>query len=201
MDEYAVSANWYDFIVGRPLASVFRRMSGLLAGQGAVLDICSGTGLLAEVFAGAGIPATGVDLSPAMLAVSRKKRPHIPVALADATALPFLDASFPAATLTFALHEKPEPVRQAIFREAIRVVGPHGLVVLADYRHPHGASRLGAWGVHCVERLAGGEHFANYRNWMRTGAAEGFLDRMNARWKLRRTALSGTTGLYFVSQS
>lgn len=198
MDEYKVSARWYDFVVGRPLASVFRRMAGLAGGASPVLDICSGTGLLAEVFLDSGIKAVGVDISPAMLEVSRARRPFLPAVRADAVALPFQSGVFQAATLTFALHEKAEDTRRRILAEALRVVSPAGRLIIADYRHPRGASRIGAWAVQAVERLAGSEHYAHYRHWMRNGATEGFLERTGVRWRMRRTVLSATAGLYEV---
>lgn len=201
MDDYQITARWYDFLVGKPLSSVFRRMTGLLTGCESVLDICCGTGLLAGIFDDANIRAVGLDKSEAMLNVAHKKHPNLPFVHGNAESLPFPNNTFAACTITFALHEKPRVMRQAILSEAMRVVRPEGRVVIADYSHPQGASRIGSWAVHMVERLAGQEHYRNFADWMRYGATEGFLDESGYTWHRHRFVLSGTAALYTIAPS
>jgi SAM-dependent methyltransferase len=87
-----------------------------------VLDVGCGEGALAHHLPdGAWL---GVDRSRAMLA--RAPRPHL---LADAVALPVLQASFEAVALLYVLYHLPEPV-QAL-REAHRVLRSGGSVVVA----------------------------------------------------------------------
>lgn len=77
-DDYAVAARWYDAAYDRLQAGVgdaeFYLALAREAG-GPVLELGSGTGRVLLPIARAGIAATGLDLSPAMLDVLRAKRP------------------------------------------------------------------------------------------------------------------------------
>ena len=87
-----------------------------------VLDVGCGEGELARCMpAGAWV---GVDSSPTMLARARR-----PTVRADATALPFPDASFGSVALLYVLYHLPDP-SQAL-AEAHRVLREGGLVAVA----------------------------------------------------------------------
>jgi ubiquinone/menaquinone biosynthesis C-methylase UbiE len=65
-----------------------------------LLEIGCGSGYYAEVFRmflGAEVAYTGLDSSPAMIALARRSHPGAAFTLGDATALPFGDASFDVA--------------------------------------------------------------------------------------------------------
>ncbi|WP_018124511.1 class I SAM-dependent methyltransferase [Desulfovibrio oxyclinae] len=200
MDEYARFAGIYDWVVGRPLGSVFRKLILTLPQGGGLLDVCCGTGMFAAMARERGFSVCGLDRSAPMLAVARRKRPGLPLVRADASAMPFGGEQFHLATVTFALHEKPQFVREAILAEILRVLRPGGTILLADYCHPHGASRPAAAAAGLVERLAGAEHHRNYADWMRRGAAEGFLDDSGLNWERLAYGLSGVAGIYRVRQ-
>src|SRR6185369_11601422 len=77
----------------------------------------------------------GVDLSPSYVRLARKRLAHVAeVALAveNAEALPFADATFDIATSVYLFHELPRNTRRNVARELFRVVRPGGLVVLED---------------------------------------------------------------------
>lgn len=81
---------------------------------GQTLEVAIGTGLNLP-FYGENIQLTGIDFSPAMLAVGRyrARQPGHPADLreADALALPFPDASFDSAVCTFSLCAIPDDRR------------------------------------------------------------------------------------------
>src|SRR2546423_12027832 len=106
-------------------------LSGELAGRGCCLEIGVGTGRIALPLHRSGIPIVGVDISSKMVDRLVEKaggRPPFPLALADATALPFGDGTFGAAIAAHVFHLIP-PWRQGV-AELARVVRPGGVVVV-----------------------------------------------------------------------
>jgi SAM-dependent methyltransferase len=98
MARYDGSADWYDTeFQPSPLESptwdAVRRLLG--EGFGRLVDVGCGTGAYASALAGLGWTVTGVDVSGDM--VRRARARGVEVVLADATDLPFADASFDAA--------------------------------------------------------------------------------------------------------
>ncbi len=197
MDEYARIAHLYDGVVGPFLRPVYRSVTRALPRTGRVLDLCCGTGALTAMAAGRTGNAVGVDNSQAMLARARGVRPDTEFILADATSLPFGDRAFDGVALSFALHEKDAATGRAMLGEARRVLRPGGLLLVADYRP---ARTVLGWvtkfGVVLVERLAGREHFAHYREYMRAGGSRAFLERAGFSPDLAATFLHGCAGLY-----
>ena len=202
MDEYARFARLYDPVVGPPLRSLHRAMVREMQrrGLGSVIDLCCGTGLFLGMAASAGLDASGVDLSPGMLAVARDKYPAAHLLEGDASATPHPSRNFDAATISFGLHEKPDLTARAIFREALRLTRPGGVVLVADYRRPESGALLTGWSIRLVERLAGRDHFACFKAYMAGGGSEGFLASEGVPFELVRTAMSGWAGLFAVSR-
>lgn len=105
---------------------------------------------------------TGIDFSPAMLALARQRAAQLgrtaDLREADALALPFPDASFDTVICTFALCAVPDDRRAA--GEMSRVLRPGGLLLLADH------VAASAWPFRALQRVAElitvplqGEHF------------------------------------------
>lgn len=96
-----------------------------------LLEIGVGTGRFAVPLAEAGIPVTGLDRSPEMLAVLRTKPggSRLPVVRADAMALPFRRA-FDAVLFSHFLHLLDD--RAAFAAELARVLRPGARVLVLD---------------------------------------------------------------------
>ena len=181
-DEYGRLARIYDPLTGPFLDGIRRRVARLAreGGCSRVLDVCCGTGRQCVFLHREGVDAAGVDLSPAMLAVARSRSPSsVPFFRQDAAELGFADHSFHAAIICLALHEKSVDKREAILREAVRVVRPAGRVFLVDFAPPRGAAggsiRLG---LAAIERLVGREHYANFRSYVAAGGLPGLMNGM-----------------------
>ena len=109
---------------------VNRLLAGIGAGEQA-LDVCCGTGDIAIALADgkAGLRVTGLDFSPAMLAVAKEKgegRPDLHWVQGDAMQLPFPDGTFGAVCISFGLRNTPDYRR--VLREMKRVVRPGGIL-------------------------------------------------------------------------
>jgi demethylmenaquinone methyltransferase/2-methoxy-6-polyprenyl-1,4-benzoquinol methylase len=99
-----------------------------------VLDLAAGTGTSTEPFTAAGARAVACDFSLGMLAVGARRRPGLPFAAGDATALPFADGAFDAVTISFGLRNVAAP--RAALGELLRVTRPGGRLVVCEFSHP-----------------------------------------------------------------
>jgi len=107
---------------------------------GRVLDVATGTGLVAELLAKAGHPVTGLDQSPEMLAVARERFDgSVQLVEASAESLPFADGSFDHLTFTYLLRYVDD--QGAVLAELARVVRPGGTVAMLEFAVPRGLWR------------------------------------------------------------
>jgi ubiquinone/menaquinone biosynthesis C-methylase UbiE len=130
------------YIPGRP----HHRLVQSVADSGPlrkVLELCAGTGyasrLLAQMCPDAEV--VGVDLSPEMVAVGRRKLraaglPNVALRVGDIADLPFPDGEFDAVMAVFGLHEVPAAVRRAAVAESARVLRHGGLFATVDLDRP-----------------------------------------------------------------
>lgn len=127
-----------------------------------ILDVATGTGGQARAFAAQAQEVVGVDLSEAMFRVARRtnRAPNVHFRQADASRLPFADASFDAACISFALHEMPAGVRDRVLAEMVRVTKPGAPILVVDYRLP--SNPLVRWLVFHLERAYEGEHYGHF---------------------------------------
>lgn len=122
--------------------------------EGDVLEIGSGSGAMAAEILAAhpGVSLTATDVDPAMVArAARRLGPFGArgrAQVADATALPFADASFGAALSFLMLHHIPR--RDDAVRELVRVLRPGGRLVLFDILDTRFQR-----GLHAITRSAG----------------------------------------------
>jgi demethylmenaquinone methyltransferase/2-methoxy-6-polyprenyl-1,4-benzoquinol methylase len=104
-----------------------------------VLDACCGTGDLALAGREAGGRVVGVDFSEEMLARARRKAADIDWVHADATSLPFEDASFEAVTVGFGIRNLAD--LEAGLCELARVLVPGGRLGCLEITRPRGVLR------------------------------------------------------------
>ncbi|MGW0864529.1 class I SAM-dependent methyltransferase [Streptomyces sp. NPDC002611] len=127
---YDEHADWYNALMSPAGSDYIRRVHATLAellgrGDGSTcLDVCCGTGAHAPTVADLGWSPVGVDLSRNQL---RHASHRLPVAVADATALPLADGSVPAAVCVLASTDVPDYA--AVLREIGRVLAPGGRFV------------------------------------------------------------------------
>lgn len=124
-----------------------------------VLDLAAGTATSSAAIAKHGAHVVAADFSEGMLAEGRKRHadnPLIEFVWADATALPFDDNSFDAATISYGLRNVSDPKKA--LAEMLRVVKPGGRVVIAEFSTPPSQlvrAPYNFYGRHLLPRIAG----------------------------------------------
>jgi ubiquinone/menaquinone biosynthesis C-methylase UbiE len=145
-----------------------------------VLEVGCGTGTNLGLFAEAGCEVAGVDLSPAMIGLAKKKLgDDADLREGDASAMGFDDQSFDLVVAFLTLHEMPAVVRDPVVGEMARVVAKDGRVIFIDF-HTGPYSFPKGWLYRSVivpiEIAAGLEHFRNHRDFLRRGGLPGLIE-------------------------
>jgi len=129
--------------------------------RGRVLEVAIGTGLNLPRYP-ADVTITGIELSPAMLAVARQRAAglgrEVDLREGDAEHLPFDDASFDTVVCTLSLCTIPSP--DAAIAQMRRVLGPGGRLLLLDHIGSTWPPVYAAqWLAERITIRAAGEHF------------------------------------------
>ena len=107
---------------------------------GHVLDVATGTGLVAAELLRRGFRVTGLDQSPEMLAFARRRfGGRVELVEGSAESLPFPDDAFDHLTVTYLLRYVDDP--RATLAELARVVRGGGVVASLEFGVPLGLAR------------------------------------------------------------
>jgi len=197
----ALSPRVYDTLL-EPLVRGFREAGLRLADpqQGLrVLDVGCGTGTHLEMYRRAGCEVAGVDTNPDMLSrAATRLGPSADLREADATALPHEDDSFGLATAMLVLHEMPPPDRIAVLREVSRVASR--VLVIDHHPSPDGSlrGRVLRGAATAIECIAGGDHYRNYRQFVRSGGLPAVVAAAGRGIVSSTREASGTMGIYLL---
>ncbi len=139
-------APWYDFLnhflsLGIDVSWRRRTAKQLLeatAVEGPILDVCTGTADLALALRkrSGNRKVVGVDFSPEMVEIGKKKTKNtdIELSVGDALNLPFGDETFAAACVAFGLRNVGDTERG--LAEMVRVCKPGGAVAVLEFSMP-----------------------------------------------------------------
>ena len=118
-----------------------------------ILDVATGTGMVAFGLAARGAKVVGLDQSEHMLAGARAKLAAAPefagrveFVQGQAERLPFADGEFDALTFTYLLRYVDDPA--ATLRELARVVRPGGRIGMVEFGVPSQPVLRALWRVH-----------------------------------------------------
>ena len=115
-------------------------VSRLQPDGGHVLDVATGTGLVAAELRRRGFRVTGLDQSPEMLAFARRRLgDRVELVHGSAESLPFPDGVFDHLTVTYLLRYVDDP--GATLAELARVVRSGGVVASLEFGVPRGLAR------------------------------------------------------------
>ena len=155
----------YDFEIDKfnrlAYLEMYRLISEVLTKDMKVLEIATGTGLIAVNVANSVESITATDFSPKMIETAKKKGApdNVHFSVDDATALSFPDHIFDAVIISNALHIMPDPV--AVLKNIRRVLKPNGLLIAPTFSHGH--LRDSTWKLNAVILKMIG--FQTYSKW------------------------------------
>ena len=106
-------------------------------GQGTrLLDVATGTGVVASAAAARRAQAVGVDIAPRMLEIAAGLNPHLEFREASAESLPYADGAFGAVVSNFGVGHFADPQRAVA--ECARVLAPGGRLAFSWWDVPTG---------------------------------------------------------------
>lgn len=155
----------YDFEInkfsGKAYSEMYRMMANSLSLDMDVLEVATGTGLIAVNIAACVHRVEATDFSPKMIEAAKKKKApgNVRFTVADATELSYEDSTFDAVIISNALHIMPDPV--SVLQNISRVLKPKGLLIAPTYSH--GYMSNSTWNLNAkILKLIG---FETYSKW------------------------------------
>jgi len=141
-----------------------------------IIDVACGTGALVMAMARKAGHVTGIDLSEENIAAARgwahrREADNVVFEVRDAADLScYHGEEFDMAITSMAVHQFDSDLAIKVLAEMKRIARR---VLIVDYYHhmPRGWGRSVAWGI---ERMAGGEHYRNFRTFMQLGGIHHF---------------------------
>ncbi|MGM0431713.1 MAG: class I SAM-dependent methyltransferase [Spirochaetota bacterium] len=191
-----ISCYVYRIAIDPLLRPLRKRLAHMIKPYPNILEVGSGTGAQSLMLAASGHAVTAIDINTVMTQCAKKRaeQAHHPVPEyknADASNLPeFADKQFDAAAITLALHEMKHEMREAVLTEMLRTANT---LIIADYTAPLPRTPIGGF-VRLIERLAGAEHFAGFKDFQRRGGLSAVYE------KLHLTCISSETVLHGVAR-
>jgi hypothetical protein len=113
----------------RALLSGFAEL--VRAAPGPVVEVGSGPGVVTAHLHGLGLDITGIDLSPAMVAVAGRDHPQVRYQVGSMTDLHLPDASLAGLVAWYSVINVPDEALPAVLAEFFRVLAPGAPAILA----------------------------------------------------------------------
>jgi len=189
----------YRLLIDPLLKSVRESVIQKAGSSDSVLDIACGTGTLALVMAGKTKAVTGIDLDEELIMYAGNRASESGVAnvrfeMQDASDLSmFRDKEFGIAVTSMAVHQFEPQLAVKILTEMKRVASR---VIIADYNYPL-PKTLSGFAANTIEKMAGGDHYRNFRNYMSAGGITHFTNA--AGLKINSTVTRGN-GVFVVAE-
>lgn len=206
-DPYKYSAKFYDTFIEPSVAALRKIMLKMyLPKEGIrVLEVGCGTGSNLRLYQKIGCEINGIDLSPSMVEVATKKlgeKAHIK--LGNASQMPYPDNHFDLVIAMLTLHEMPNSIRPLIITEMRRVMKQDGRLLIVDF-HPGPIRFPKGWlykiTILFFERIAGREHYRNYRDFLANKGLPPLLRTNNLSVEKEKIVSSGNLALFSMKSN
>ncbi|MDZ7667297.1 MAG: methyltransferase domain-containing protein [Desulfotignum sp.] len=206
-DPYKNLAKLYDTFI-EPSVGVLRKImfKMYLPKEGLrVLEIGCGTGSNLRLYQKSGCEVNGIDLSPSMVKVATKKLgEQADIKLGDASQMPYPDNHFDLVIAMLTLHEVPKSIRAPIINEMRRVMKPDGRLLIVDF-HPGPIRFPKGWLYKIIilffERIAGREHYRNYRDFLANKGLSPLLRTNNLSIEKKKIVSAGNLALFLLKSN
>lgn len=171
MKEYQYSAKFYDLLLFPFIRPIRNKVVALVKQYQykSILDVCCGTGDQLKLLKQHGFNGEGIDLSDAMLSIAVQGGHKADCVHQDATQMHYDNARFDLVMTAFSLHEKSHASAYKILEEMVRVTSEGGNILIVDYELSEKTSALSKALIYFIEWLAGGEHFRNFKSYIKRG--------------------------------
>ena len=171
-----LACEFYKFLIDPLLYNLRRKVASIIPNESSVIEIGSGTGAQSLLLAHTGRRVVGIDINEVMTScasshANKLNLGNVTYHTADGSNLNFIsDKEFDFATITLALHELQDDLRINILTEMQRIA-KH--LIIADYNAPL-PKNISGWGSSHIEMLAGGAHYAGFKNYIERGWASSY---------------------------
>lgn len=122
---------YHERTIGIDMAALRAELTDRLAAGARVLDLGCGSGRDLAAFRAAGLACAGLDLSAALLALSRATAPGCPLVRGALTDLPFRDGAFDGLWVCASLLHVPADAAPGAAREMHRVLARGGFAIVS----------------------------------------------------------------------
>lgn len=177
--KFSINSFIYKHIIDRILSSVQQSIILRIGYDDRVLDVACGTGSLSIAISEQAAEVKGIDLSEEMIAIANdaansKGITNVEFLNSDASDLSiYKNDSFDVAVTSMAIHQFDPDLAIRILKE-MRRIAPRLIIMDYMYPRPFGFSSLILF---IIERIAGGDHYRNFRKYNNLGGLDYFLSR------------------------
>ena len=202
-DDYRFIAHFYDLLFVPLLKGIRNNVIELsmIKDKTSVLEVACGTGEQAGYYARKGAIVTALDFSKPMLKIAKQKNKEyktLHFIYSDATKLQFRDNQFDISTITLALHEMDPSIREKVVKQMIRVTKKDGRIIIVDYTVPK-SKNIWSIIICLTERMAGGDHYKNYRHFMTNKGLQELIKDLPLKLKNKRLYYGGNLSIFNLS--
>lgn len=169
---------FYRLLIDPLLGGVRKIIKNLIDVNSTVVDVGCGTGELVFYLSYQASKVIGFDLNEGVLEYSRMKKRRLRVNNVDFVTKDVKDPGFLAgnyfdyAVLSMVLHQF-NLVEANQILNSTKKVAEH--LIIADFINPLPENIVG-WGATMIERIAGGNHYYNFKKYQKQGGLNYFLD-------------------------
>lgn len=177
MPEEGKFAGLYDLFFGILLRKIQKNILDIVFRYKCfkIVDFGCGTGMQLSLLNKNGFDAIGIDISPLMIKAAKRK--NINCILGDISNTPFPSSYFDCLNISFVLHPNNFENRNKILEEMKRIIKKDGLLILTDYCIPR--KKFASFIIKIIEGFATKEHTSNYYDYMKRGAINGIIKKLN----------------------